>query len=131
MITFLNHFFLWLKMADLVAALYKHAFRKERIFRDRTNPLEYYSPSAVFNRYGFWLDTIYAMAEIFESAMGPLTELSHSLPTLLSVCGGLRYLRVGSFYLVMGDLRPEIDKATAHRVQTAVSKTRLVNRVLI
>jgi hypothetical protein len=34
---------------------------------------------------------------------------------VLKVCVGLRYLATGAFNLVVADLQPMMDKATAHR----------------
>ncbi len=55
------------------------------------------------------------MAKMVDEQLGPQTSRSHSLPTLLKVCVGLRFLATGAFNLVVGDMQPMIDKATAHR----------------
>ncbi len=54
------------------------------------------------------------MAKMVEQ-LGPQTRRSHSLPTLLKVCVGLGFLATAAFNLVVGDMQPMNDKATAHR----------------
>ncbi len=100
---------------DAIAAMYKHSFRRQRIFRDRTNPLEFYDEQGVRKRYRLWPHTIYGLCELVEPYMGPKTCRSQALPTLLRVCIGLRFVAVGSFASTVADLEPKVDPATANR----------------
>ena len=100
---------------DAVLAAWEFTERKERVFRERINPLDYYSEQGVRDRYRLWPHTINAISELLDPVIGPKTSRSNSLSTTMKVCNGLRFLAVGSYKKVVADLLPQIDPATAHR----------------
>ncbi len=103
---------------EIVAAMYKHGFRRESVFWDRTNTLEYYSERGVKDRYRFWPYTILEICRVIDPYLGPSTARSQSLPTLLRVCIGLCFVSVGSFNKTIVDMVtvPHVDPATSHRI---------------
>ena len=101
-----------------MAAASDRLFRRERVFRDRQNPLEVFPAEEVRRKFRFWPSTILVLCQIFED-IGPSTKRSQALPTLLRVCVGLRFLASGAFNHIVGDLWPIIiDDATVHRTAT-------------
>lgn len=99
---------------------YRRAFRRERIFRDRTNPLEIYDDEKVLKRFRLPRVVIYELTnEVME-------ELQYTLPrkgclsAVMQVCLALRYYASGSYQQIVGDLFG-IDQATVSRTITRVT----------
>ena len=88
--------------------------RRERVFRDRQNPLNLYTEEEVRTRYRFRPRTILFIYALVEQRLAPLTERSQSLPTLLRVLVALRFFATGAFQAVVGDII-QISKATVCR----------------
>ena len=61
-------------------------FRRERVYRDRQNPLEVFPLEDVRRKFRFWPSTILVLCQVF-MGIGPSTKRSHALPTLWYVLG--------------------------------------------
>ncbi len=96
--------------------MYKHAFCRERVFRDHTNPLKYYSEQGVRDRYHFWPHTILEICRVIDPYLQPSTARSQSLPTLLRVCIRLCFVSVRSFNKTIADMVPHVDPVTSHQI---------------
>ncbi len=102
-----------------VEAATQKLFCRERRFVDRCNPLEVFSEQEVREKFRLWPQTILALCAMFNNILGPETNRSMSLPTLLRVCCGLRLLASGGYNHIVGDLRPIfVDRATVYRHST-------------
>ena len=102
--------------------------RQRRVFRDRQNPLELFTPVQIWARYRFRPATIVGLAQALSAELEHPTDNNHALPPLLQVCLALRYLSSGNFAIVVGDTCPVVSPPTAWR---AIDRTvRAINRVL-
>ncbi|XP_056453116.1 putative nuclease HARBI1 [Gadus chalcogrammus] len=108
---------LW--FADEIMA---RAVRRERIFRDRTNPLEMYNQDEFINRFRLPKEAILRLTDDLSDSLGPTTARSHSIPALLQVCTAVRFYATGSFLNTVGDTLG-LSKASVSRVVHRVSST--------
>ena len=79
------------------------ALKRERLIKDRSNPLEKLLPDQVKARYRFYPETIYEICKIVRPAVVRKTKRSSALPVLWQVLLALRFFATGSYYLVLGD----------------------------
>ena len=93
------------------------AIRRERIFRDRENPLEILNDEQLYSKYRFTRDGIYFLCENCDG-LETITDRSFSLSTSLKILVGLRYLASGSFQNVVGDTI-NISQPTVSRTLTS------------
>ncbi|XP_071803685.1 putative nuclease HARBI1 [Asterias amurensis] len=89
--------------------------RQRRVFRDRQNPLELFTPVQIWARYRFRPATIVGLAQALSAELEHPTDNNHALPPLLQVCLALRYLSSGTFAIVVGDTCPVVSPPTAWR----------------
>lgn len=86
----------------LVHRLRRH-FRRERVFRDRLNPLDMYNDDELFRRFRFprreLLELIDTFTEDLEYAFDRKGGLSASMQMLIA----LRFYATGSFQEVIAD----------------------------
>ncbi len=87
--------------------------RQRRVFRDRENPIELFSPSQVWARYRFRPQTIIFLTTLLAAELEHTTINNMALPPLLQVC--LRNLASGTFAIVVGDTAPWVTPPTAWR----------------
>ena len=78
------------------------ALRRERLFRDRTNPFDVYDHEDIFKRYRFTPDGIRFLIENLDG-LDPATRRSHAISKELKVFIGLRFLATGSYQTLVGD----------------------------
>ena len=97
----------------------RRALRRERVFKDRTHPLEIYNDEQVYRKFRFYRQFIFNLAkELRDDIEFPLP--SGSLTPVLQVCLSLRFYATGSFQTVVGDLIG-VDQSTACRTITRVT----------
>jgi len=102
-------------MAALVFARREdRALRRERVFRDRENPLDLLPASEVRRRFRFLPETIIELVAILTPIIAHPTERNHALSPLEMVLVTLRFLACGTFQLVIGDTG-RISQATVSR----------------
>ena len=78
-------------------------YRRPRVFRDRTNPLEALSDDEVLYRLRLPREIIFRLCgELVE--LDPLGRRGGSLPVSIQLCIALRYLATGSFQDMVGEL---------------------------
>ncbi|CAC5415191.1 HARBI1 [Mytilus coruscus] len=80
-----------------------NAIRRERIFRDRTHPLDVYDDFELIRRYRMPREAILNIVDILTDDLEPKTMGSHSVPASLQVLTALIYYARGSFQQVVGD----------------------------
>lgn len=77
--------------------------RRDRIFRDRTRPLDIYDDQDLIRRYRMPRQGIFNLVDILHDDLQPPTARSYSIPATLQVLTALRYYATGSFQQVVGD----------------------------
>lgn len=90
-------------MAVAAVRHYRRALRRERLFRDRLNPLENLSEVELITKYRFPGWAIQRITDIIEENVAHPSSKSGALPALLQVCVSLRYLASGSFQDSIGE----------------------------
>jgi hypothetical protein len=91
------------------------AMRRERVFRDRENPMDYFSDSQLYVRYRFDRRNILFILSLIENRLTHFTKRSMALPSLFQFLICLRFLGCGSFLTVIGDTIPRVSKSTVCR----------------
>ena len=81
----------------------RRGIRRERVFKDRNNPLEYLTDDEVLFKFHFSRGGILFLCDVLEPELGRVTARSHAIPVLLQVLSALYFLSTGSYYRVLGD----------------------------
>ncbi|XP_030011313.1 putative nuclease HARBI1 [Sphaeramia orbicularis] len=90
--------------------LLRRAFRRERVFRDRSDPL-HFSDDHLYERYRFSADGIRYLCRLLGPKIRHRTVRSHALSVTQMVCVALRFLASGGFLYSVGDAE-QLSKAT-------------------
>ncbi|CAC5402133.1 HARBI1 [Mytilus coruscus] len=98
-----------------------NAIRRERIFRDRTHPLDVYDDFELIRRYRMPREAILNIVDILTDDLEPKTMRSHSVLASLQVLTALRYYATGSFQQVVGDL-VGLSQPTISRIVSRTSR---------
>ena len=101
--------------------------RLERVFRDRSNPLEQLAREEVRDRYRFYPESIMILLQTITVGLESATNRSMPLPPLLSLLVTLQFYASGSHFIVIGDIHG-VSKASVSR---AIRKTTLLISSLI
>lgn len=80
------------------------ALRRERIFRDRQNPFEYYDDIDFRNRFRFTKPAAMVIIEMLRDEVQHPTARNHAVPAHLQILAVLRFFATGSFQIVVGDV---------------------------
>ena len=99
-------------MADIVAVLRRRALRRERVFRNRGDPLEKFNDVELIERCHFDRLSIIYLHALLKDHISLITRRSFALSSMLQVLVTLHYLATGCFLTVIGDVHG-ITKATA------------------
>ena len=84
-------------MAALLYAIQNAAaLRQERVFRDRTHPLDLYSDNEMFKLYRFTRQGCVHLINRLEPIIEHPTNRNHALPASLQVFIALRYFATGA-----------------------------------
>ena len=103
-----------------VGAAMRRNLRRNRIFRDRINPLEQYDDVDLMKRFWMPRHVILEVINLIETEIEHPTQRSHAIPASLQVLCALRYYATGNFQFVSGDLTG-ISQASVSRIVTRVS----------
>ena len=82
---------------------YQRAMRRERVFRDRSNPFEVYSDAELLKKYRFHREGLRYLIDILDDGLAPKTLRNHAICKELKVFIGLRYLASGAHQSLVGD----------------------------
>ena len=94
--------------------------RRNRIFRDRLNPLDAYNDAEIIARYRLSRELIIALYDLIGPNIEPQTERSHAIPGMMQLFCCLRYYACGSFQRVVGD-GIGIERSTVSRIVSRVT----------
>ena len=64
----------------------RRALRRDRVFRDRLNPLDVYDDVEILRRYRFTRPVLLEVIDLLEDDISPFTRRSHAVPATLQVC---------------------------------------------
>ena len=107
----------------VVARRFRGNLQRERIFRDRTNPLEIYDDVELHAKFRFRRIHILSILDDFRDAIEYPVTRQGSLSALLQVLIALRFFATGCFQNLAGEMIG-VDKSTAsraiHRVTDAM-----------
>ena len=92
-----------------------------RLFRDRTNPLDFLSDQQIIRNYRLDREGIYTLCDELREDLEKSTKRSRSLPVSLQIMIALRYYASGSYMNVIGDAHG-VSKMSVSRCINIVSK---------
>ncbi|XP_062579744.1 putative nuclease HARBI1 [Saccostrea cucullata] len=111
--------------APMLLARRNRRIRREILFRDIDNPLDYLDDDAIIRRYRLSRPIIHDLCEQFQNELQRPTMRSHALPVSLQVMVALRFYATGSFQAVVGDVhnisRPSVFKVVKDMTQCLVN----------
>ena len=84
------------------ALIFRRAFRHERVFQDRSDPLAF-GDDYLVERYRFSGDELKYLCRLLGPKVQHQTEQSHALTVPQMVCVTLRWFASGSFLYSVGD----------------------------
>ena len=94
--------------------LLQRAMRRERVFRDRLNPLERYDDHDFLYRYRLPKVVVLEIVDNIGAHLERTTRRSGAVPAVLQVCVTLQFLDCANFQRSAGDIHG-ISKATVSR----------------
>ncbi|XP_067224491.1 putative nuclease HARBI1 [Chanodichthys erythropterus] len=100
-------------VVDEEALVLRRAFRRERVFRDRLDPLAF-PDDHLYERYRFSADGIRYLCRLLGPRIKHRTARSHALSVEQMVCVALRFFASGAFLYSVGDAE-QLNKATICR----------------
>ncbi|XP_062571915.1 putative nuclease HARBI1 [Saccostrea cucullata] len=106
--------------------LNKRNLRRERVFRDRTHPLDMYDDQDLIVRFRMPRYCILDIIDLLAEDLEPPTMRSKSIPASLQVLTALRYFATGSLQQVVADIAG-VSQPTVSRIVYKTSKA-LSNR---
>lgn len=99
----------------------RRALRRERVFRDRINPLDKYNDVDMYRKYRFTRLGVIHIIDLIAASLEHPTKRNHALPGYLQVMVGLRFYATGTLKDVVGELHG-VSKATASRTVRRVTE---------
>ena len=90
-------------MALRLRLLHRRLFRRERLFRDRTNPFDMYSDHDMFMRYRFGKGDLWQICEVLSDELSFANARLGSTSPIIQLLLTLRILACGGFLLDTGD----------------------------
>ncbi|CAC5410350.1 HARBI1 [Mytilus coruscus] len=92
----------------------RRAMRRERVFRDRTNPLDLYDDLELVERFRFDRQTILQIADLLQEDLESSTLRNHAIPPVMKVLIALICYASVSFQNIIADTF-NIDQSTVSR----------------
>lgn len=116
----------------LIREQQRNHLRRNRVFRDRLNPLDAYNDTEIIARYRLSRPMIMELYDEIGEPLEPATMRNHSIPGMHQIFIALRYYASGSFYAVLGD-GMGVHKSTVSRIVTRVTAAicNLFNRYIV
>ena len=116
----------WLQAMTLLLHLQNRQRQRQqqftrRLFRSRTNSLDFLSDQQIIRKYCFDREGIYILCDKLRDDLEKSTKRSRSLPVSLQIVIALRYYASGSYMNVIGDAHG-VSKMSVSRCSNIVSK---------
>lgn len=94
---------------------YRRGLRRERVFRDRTNPLDIYNDIELYERFRLPRHRLLELIDELRPYLEHPTRRQNAISAEIQTLVGLRYLASGCFQNAVGDL-VNINRSTACRI---------------
>lgn len=107
-------------MAAYILVL-RRALRRERIFRDRNNPLDFLSDEELFRNYRFSRRGILHLVDLFGAPLRRRSRRNHALHPVQQLLIALRFYGTGTAHHVFAELFG-VEKSTVSVVITTVTE---------
>ena len=109
----------------------RNHLRRNRVFRDRTNPLDPYDDVDIKSRYRLTRQLIMDLYDLIGAELEPATMRNHAIPGMIQIFIALRYYATNSYYSLVGD-SIGIHKCSVSRIVNRVTRAicRLSNRFI-
>lgn len=91
-------------VAAVIQAEARRNFRRNRVFRDRQQPLEMYDDIDLLKRFRMPRHVILEVIDMIRDDIEHPTRRNHAIPPSIQVLCALRYFATGNFQYVSGDL---------------------------
>ncbi|XP_064631620.1 putative nuclease HARBI1 [Lineus longissimus] len=118
-------------LSVLFAEENRRALRRQRIFRDRTQPLDIYDDVDLIDRYRMPRHVLVEVIDLIRDQVEHPTRRSHAIPATQQILEALRFFATGQFQLATGDVsgisQPSVSRIVT-RVATALQ--RISHRVI-
>ncbi|XP_072142761.1 putative nuclease HARBI1 [Dermacentor andersoni] len=101
--------------------LSEHLLRRERVFRDRTNPMDAFSEEELQRRVRFGRDGIVFLVEFLRSEIEHPTCRSGALSSELQVMLALKFFASGCFLITAGDVIGAHESTASRTVRRVAS----------
>ncbi|XP_062581489.1 putative nuclease HARBI1 [Saccostrea cucullata] len=82
----------------------RRLLRRERLFRDRNNPLDYMDDREIISKFRLPRHLILDICQMIQNDITRPTRRSHALPPSLQLMAALRFFATGNFQTVTADL---------------------------
>ncbi|XP_064650925.1 putative nuclease HARBI1 [Lineus longissimus] len=99
----------------------RRARRRERIFRDRMQPLDYYDDVDLMKRYRMPRHVLTEVIDLIRADVEHPTQRSHAIPATLQILTAIRFFATGSFQLATADMCGSISQPSTSRIVTRVA----------
>ncbi|XP_004209423.2 putative nuclease HARBI1 [Hydra vulgaris] len=93
--------------------------RRERLSRDRTNPLDIYDDVDLYQK--FLRTSCFYLENLLKTDLQPKSNQSFCVPPIYQVLCALRFYATGSFQIVIGDSTAALSQPTISRIIRRVS----------
>ncbi|XP_065639405.1 putative nuclease HARBI1 [Hydra vulgaris] len=100
---------------------FERALRRERIFKDRNNPLDIYDDISLYKRFRFRKASIFYLTDLLRIDLEPKSNQTLIVAPILQVLCALRFYATGSFQIVVGDSTAAFIQPTISRIICRVS----------
>ena len=121
-------------MAAVIYLRYRNrrAIRRNRIFRDRTHPLEIYNDEQIYTKFRFYRHLILQLTDEVRNEIEFVLSRKGSLTPILQVLLTLRFYATGTLQNVIGELLC-VDQSTVNRIVNRVTNAflRRMNRFIV
>ena len=108
-------------MARIIHRVYnERAFRRERVIRDRSNPLDIYNDEELIERFRFCRRDLFELIEELSPDLQFVSDRNAALPPSLQLLIALRFFANGAFQNTVSDM-VRVHRSTACRVIRRVS----------
>lgn len=86
----------------ILRELHEKALKRERVFRDKSNPLDSYSDNEILSRFRFSRNGVMKLLDYLNEDLMPARRCC-SYPPAAQLLAALRFYATGTFQLAVGD----------------------------
>ncbi len=102
--------------------LVQRALRRERVIKDRYNPLEKWDDVELYSKFRMTSHGLRDLTDLLSANLEAPTLRNQPIPPILQVCTALRFYATGSFQSVCADIS-EISQPSVSRIITRVTES--------